>query len=132
MDRSLFNTNFKNLILFVGTAASKHKECPLPNVMIQTMVSFIFDDSSRASKLKDRFRENRDLICQRYGSNVTLTSLIAAKDRSLFNHIDLFPSWVREEHPKTVNWFSEFLANGMEEKYMKWVWAYLDAMNKQA
>lgn len=127
-----FNTNFKNLLLFVGTAASKHKGCPLSENMIQILVHYMFDDVARASRLKDKFRENRDMICQRYGSNITLSSLIKSKDRTLFKHIDLFPDWVHEAYPGPIEWFSTFLANGLEDKYMNWVWGYLGAMDQQA
>ncbi len=127
-----FNANFKNLLLFIGTAASKTKGCPMDKEMVGILVRFMFDDTARASKLKDKFKENRALICEKYGASLSLESLIKAQDRTLFNHIDLFPDWVHKTYPKHIAWFSTFLANGLEDKYMKFVWGYLEAMNRQA
>lgn len=127
-----FNTNFKNLLLFIGTAASKHKDCPMTKEMVNLMVRFIFDDAARASKLKEKFKENRTMVCQKYGSDTSLASIIKARDRTVFRHIDLFPAYVHKAYPNQIQWFSDFLSNGMEPKYMDFVWGYLNAMNQQS
>lgn len=127
-----FNTNFKHLILYVSKVATQSKDCPLTSSILSTLIKYLFDDSKRASGLIDQFKENRRLVIDRYGSEDIYVLALNSQDRSLFDHIDLFPESLRTTYPVVIEWFRRFLVSEMDEKYIGFVWGYLKAMDRQA
>ena len=141
-----FNSNFKNMLMYVGKAATdpkaKHKDCPMTSMILSELITWLFDDKERATKILGKFRENRMKINQKYidgngesllmPESATYTDALKRRDRSLFKHIDLFPGDIADKYPTQIQWFSEFLQQGVEERHMKFVWGYLDKIDKQA
>lgn len=136
------NINFKNMLLYVGKAATQVRGCPMTSIILSELITWLFDDKQRASKILGKFQENRVRIHQKYvegkGESIldprssSYVDALSRRDRSLFKHIDLFPGDIASKYPEEIAWFSEFLVSGMKDEHMKFVWSYLDKINKQA
>lgn len=129
---STFNTNFKNMILIIGKAASQEADCPINQVLLGKLIDYMFNDLSRASKIADKFKENRDIINESYMKiNSNFNDAIKNRDRNLFNHIELFPKELSKQYGSQIQWFSNFLVKGMLDKHMDIIWRYLEKLNNQ-
>lgn len=137
-----FNLNFKNMLLYVGKAATQIQGCPMTSIILSELIKWMFDDKERALQILDKFKENRLKINEKYvrgtaeslilPPSVTYADALIKRDRSLFKHIDLFPGKIASQYTEQISWFSNFLVSGMNEKYMSTVWKYLDKIDKQA
>lgn len=133
-----FNINFKNMLLYIGKAATQVHDCPMTSMILSELIRWLFDDDNRAAQILDRFRENRINIHTRYTSGTTdspytsYEDALSNRDRSLYRHIDLFPGGITDKYTTQITWFSNFLVSGMDDKYMSTVWKYMDKLHKQA
>jgi len=137
-----FNSNFKNMLMYIGRAATQVEGCPMTSMILSELITWLFDDRERATKIFGKFKENRVRINQKYvdGNGESLLSpasktyvdALIGKDRSLFKHIDLFPGDIANKYPEQIKWFSQFLQTGVKDEHMKFVWRYLDKIDKQA
>lgn len=138
MSTEAFNINFKNMLLYIGKAATQVQGCPMTSMILSELIRWLFDDPSRASQILDRFRENRINIHKRYASgemespHTSYEDALSGRDRSLYKHIDLFPGTIANRYTSQITWFSNFLASGMDDRYMSIVWKYMDKLDKQA
>lgn len=137
-----FNANFKNMLLYVGKAATQVKGCPMTSIILSELIKWMFDDEKRARELLCKFRENRKRIDEKYVKGqgeslvnppaISYSDALSRRDRSLFKHIDLFPGRVSSEYKEQIIWFSSFLVSGMDDKYMNHVWKFLTKIDQQA
>lgn len=133
------------MLLYIGKAATSvvEKDCPLNSILLSELISYIFDDDKRRASIREKFIDNRHKIDIKYkesgkvnekGFKLTYSyeQALISRDRSMFQHVDLFPQSVAQKYPKEIAWFSSFLAHRMEEKHIKHVWSYIDKLHKQA
>lgn len=133
-----FNRYFEHMLLYIGKAATQEPECPMTSLILSEIIGWIFNDKERSSKILPKFQENRIKIHQKYASGSldspysSYEEALKSRDRTLFKHIDLFPGNLSTQYNTQIEWFSSFLVSGMKEEHMKFVWIYLDKMNKYA
>lgn len=130
------------MLLYIGKAAGTASDCPISPALLGNLISWMFENNDRAEKVCAKFRDNRLKIHQKYcdGTAGSLVSpaatsykdALSRRDRSLFQHIDLFPRSIANSYKDTIQWFSSFLMSEMDEKYMTFVWKYLEKIDQQA
>lgn len=121
------------MILYIGKVSAQEKDCPLGEFLFGQLIQWMFDDPKNVGNILPHFITNRyklDEVFKRKGSS--LNEALASEDRSLFEHIDLFPQSVKDKYGSQVQWYSNFLLRRMEAKYLKTVWIYLRKLDKQA
>jgi hypothetical protein len=129
--------NFKHMLQYICKVASTHTTCPMSSEILSFILSWIFDDEKRVSKIVSKYKESRDALNTKYMNTTdskysTYKDALKHRDRSLFNHIELFPSDMAAKYAQYIEWFSNFLSHDMEEKRMEYVWRYLAKIDEQA
>lgn len=131
-DMSAIITNFKNMLLYIGKIGSRNSECPMNDKLLGTFIDYLFNDQARVSRIPIKYMESRqklDALYQQKG--MTVEQAIKNRDRSIFKHIELFPENLSSQYSDYIKWFSTFLAEEMEEKYIVYIWLYLDKIDEQ-
>ena len=129
----LFVSNFKLLIQYICRIGSMEKDCPMNTTIMDLMIQYLFNDRKISSQLMQHFRASRasiDTIYIKKGSS--FKDALVSRDRSIFKHLDLFPSSMREQYGTYITWFSTFLEARMKAEHAHYVWIYLDTLNRQA
>lgn len=137
-----FNLNFKNMLMYIGKAATQVRGCPMTSSILSLLIKWMFDDRERSLLVLQKYRENRSNIDAKYrngngASSVipppkTYTEALMNRDRSLFKHIDLFPADIASKYPTEISWFAQFLISDMDDRYLSVVWSFLDKIDKQS
>lgn len=127
----IFNTNFKMLLQYIGKVASLEKDCPMNTTIMDAMINYIYGDRERSSYLISHFRENRRKIdCILRESNSSFSMALKNRDRSIFKHMELFPSSLKQKYGQQITWFSNFLEQRMRPEHAQYVWLYIDALDR--
>lgn len=120
------------MLLYVGKVGSKDPSCPMNEKLLGTFIDYLFNDKARVSRIPTKYmesRQNLDKVCKSKGT--TVEEAIKKRDRSIFIHIELFPENVASSYGAYIKWFSTFLAEKMEERYMQHIWLYIDKIDEQ-
>lgn len=131
---SAFNSNFKNMLLIIAKAAAREQDCPMNETIMGAIIDYIFGDKSNVSKICPRFVESIEKLNKIYKDkpNATFEGALLAKDRDIFNHIDLFPPEMYEKYRERIDWLSLFLVKRMQSSHMEVIWKYLDKLYVQS
>jgi len=129
-------TNFKLMIQYICKVASTNSTCPLSETALSFVISWIFNDEERVSKIVSKYKSTRDALNIKYQTSNTqyksYRDALLNKDRSLFEHIELFPKNISKEYESGIKWFSSFLTYDMEDHRLEYVWRYLKKIDEQA
>lgn len=125
-------TNFKNMLLLVGKVGSSDPTCPMNATLLGKFIDYMFNDQARVARIPTKYAENRTALNKIYHSRgSSYKEVLANRDRSVFLHMELFPEEVASRYKDYISWFSTFLASGMDDKHMEWVWRYIAKIDEQ-
>jgi len=130
---SAFIGNFKNLVSYLGKAACQEKDCPLDYNLLGQLINFMFNDKENEEQIFPQFTDNIDKMDSIYRKNgSSYKYALKSRDRTLFQHINLFPDKVSKSYSKYIEWFSLFLRERIQDNHIKYIWTCLDKLTEQA
>lgn len=124
-----FIENLKMTLLIIGKAGSKEKDCPISWDLYARMIDWLFKDpTSVVSQYK---KNSLSLEKKLKDEGKTIESAIKQNDRSIFTHIDLFPSDISKSYGSYINWYSTFLQQKMDQEIIAKLMLFISKMNDQ-